>query len=233
VAQEIAVVEHVASRKGVLIEGVPVQFLPAFNPLLEGALREAKEVMYEEVPIRVLPAEHLVAGPGAFEDLGLTPNEESAGNRSMKTNRLLLVITTLVFASTAACFASPMMGTWKLNESKSHFAPGATKNDTVSYTAAKHGMIKVTVDGMDKDGKRVHWTTMVKFDGKPHRVAGSPLFDTAIYTPVNERSNKLMLVKDGKVVSHGTITVSTDGKSRVVKMGNGKSQSEKAYYDKE
>jgi hypothetical protein len=42
-----------------------------------------------------------------------------------------------------------------------------------------------------------------------------------------------MLVKDGKVVSHGTITVSTDGKSRVVKMGNGKSQSEKAYYDKE
>ncbi len=45
----------------VSIEGVPVQFLPAFNPLLEEALREAKDVMYEEAPTRVLRAEHLVA----------------------------------------------------------------------------------------------------------------------------------------------------------------------------
>ncbi len=43
------------------IEGVPVQFLPVFNPLLEEALREANEVMYEDVPTRVLRAEHLVA----------------------------------------------------------------------------------------------------------------------------------------------------------------------------
>ncbi len=45
----------------VLIDGVPVQFLPAFNPLLEEALRDADEVMYEDVPTRVLRAEHLVA----------------------------------------------------------------------------------------------------------------------------------------------------------------------------
>ena len=150
----------------------------------------------------------------------------------MKTNRLLLVTAALVFASAMASFASPMMGTWKLNESKSKFAPGATKNGTVSYTAAKGDIVKVTVDGMDKDGKRVHWTTTVKFDGKPYKVSGSSLFDHSVYTPVNERSNKLMLMKDGKVVSHGTITVSKDGKSRVVKMTNGKSQTEKAYYDK-
>ena len=43
------------------IEGVPVQFLPAYNALLEEALREAQEIMYEDVPARVLRSEHLLA----------------------------------------------------------------------------------------------------------------------------------------------------------------------------
>ena len=45
----------------VVIEGVPVQFLPAFNSLLEESLQEAKEMVYEDVATRVLRAEHLVA----------------------------------------------------------------------------------------------------------------------------------------------------------------------------
>ena len=45
----------------VLIEGVPVQFLPAYNALLEEALRQARETLYEEVPTRVVRAEHLIA----------------------------------------------------------------------------------------------------------------------------------------------------------------------------
>ena len=45
----------------VTIEGVPVQFLPAYNALLEEALAEARETLYETTPTRVLCAEHLVA----------------------------------------------------------------------------------------------------------------------------------------------------------------------------
>lgn len=45
----------------VLIEGVPVQFLPAYNPLLEEALGEAPQTPYEDVMTRVLRSEHLVA----------------------------------------------------------------------------------------------------------------------------------------------------------------------------
>jgi len=45
----------------VLIEGVPVQFLPVYNALLEEALQEARETLYEEVSTRVVRAEHLVA----------------------------------------------------------------------------------------------------------------------------------------------------------------------------
>lgn len=45
----------------VLVEGVPVQFLPAYNALVEQALNQAQEVMFEGVPTRVLRSEHLVA----------------------------------------------------------------------------------------------------------------------------------------------------------------------------
>ncbi|MGH7232253.1 MAG: hypothetical protein ACREJU_12970 [Nitrospiraceae bacterium] len=43
------------------IEGVPVQFLPAYNALLEEALAEARETRYETTLTRVLRAEHLLA----------------------------------------------------------------------------------------------------------------------------------------------------------------------------
>jgi len=43
------------------IEGIPVQFLPAFNPLLREALADARETWYEQTPTRVLRAEHLLA----------------------------------------------------------------------------------------------------------------------------------------------------------------------------
>lgn len=52
---------YTAEAECVLIEGVPVQFLPAYNALLEEALREAREIPYGKTHTRVLSAEHLVA----------------------------------------------------------------------------------------------------------------------------------------------------------------------------
>ena len=45
----------------VLVEGVRVQFLPAYNSLVEEALNQAREIVYEDVPARVLRSEHLIA----------------------------------------------------------------------------------------------------------------------------------------------------------------------------
>jgi hypothetical protein len=47
--------------EGVNIAGTPVQFLPAYNPLVEESLQEARETLYDHTPTRVLRAEHLVA----------------------------------------------------------------------------------------------------------------------------------------------------------------------------
>jgi hypothetical protein len=43
------------------IHGVPVQLLPAYNELAEEAVRSARTLDYEDVPVRVIAPEHLVA----------------------------------------------------------------------------------------------------------------------------------------------------------------------------
>ncbi len=43
------------------IGGTPVQFLPAYNALLEEAMSQAVDFDYDGVPARVLPAEYLAA----------------------------------------------------------------------------------------------------------------------------------------------------------------------------
>ena len=48
-------------REHVLIEGVPVQFLPVHNALTEEALDKAQETSFKETRTRVFRAEHLVA----------------------------------------------------------------------------------------------------------------------------------------------------------------------------
>ena len=38
-----------------------MQFLPVYNPLIEEAVEQAREVEYLQIPVRVISAEHLVA----------------------------------------------------------------------------------------------------------------------------------------------------------------------------
>lgn len=52
---------YTQEKECVLIEGVPVQFLPAYNSLIEEALAQAREIDYDGVRTRVVRAEHLVA----------------------------------------------------------------------------------------------------------------------------------------------------------------------------
>src|SRR5713101_4398547 len=85
----------------------------------------------------------------------------------MKTKRIELTLA-LCFVAGAVCFASDVqMGTWKVNEAKSKFGPGATKNHTVVYEVAGDN-VKVTVDGTDSDGKAMHSEWTGNFDGKDY-----------------------------------------------------------------
>jgi hypothetical protein len=154
----------------------------------------------------------------------------------MRTRTIVLTLA-LCLVGVAVVFAQDAnMGTWKLNEAKSKFASGATKNSTVVYEAAGDN-VKVTVDGTDKDGKATHNEWTGQFDGKDYPVAGDPNTDTRSYKKIDSRTLELTGKKDGKVVTTGRIAVSADGKTRTVNTSGtdstGKKAKNIAVYDKQ
>lgn len=154
----------------------------------------------------------------------------------MKTRSIVMPIV-LCFVAFAVCFAQgPNMGTWKLNEAKSKLPAGAPKNNTVVYEAAGDN-VKVTVDGVDAEGKPTHNEWTGKFDGKDYPLTGDPQADTRSYKMVNDRTTELTNKKDGKVTITGRIEVSADGKSRTVTVSGtdskGKKMKYSAVYDKQ
>jgi hypothetical protein len=168
--------------------------------------------------------------------LVLTSIGISAGIAHMMKTRIAVVAVALLFMAAAACFAAnPHMGTWKLNEAKSKLSPGMGKNTVVAYTEQKD-KIKVAVEGVDKDGKPTHSVWVGKFDGKAYPAKGNLPYNSVAYKMVNDRTNDITAMKDGKIVWSGRITVSADGKSRTVTINgtdaNGKKFNGKAVYDK-
>src|SRR5436189_2643563 len=154
----------------------------------------------------------------------------------MIKTRIAAVAVALSFAAATACFAAnPQMGTWKLNEAKSKLVPGMGKNTTVTYAEQKD-KIRITVDGVDKDGKPTHSVWVGKFDGKAYPLKGSPSLNAVAYRTVNDRTNEITTLKDGKVAWSGRIAVAADGKSRTVTINgtdaNGKKFTGKAVYAK-
>jgi hypothetical protein len=50
-----------AKGEFIYMEGIPVQFLPVFNPLTEEAVEKAQTIKYASVTTRIMHPEHLVA----------------------------------------------------------------------------------------------------------------------------------------------------------------------------
>jgi hypothetical protein len=151
--------------------------------------------------------------------------------------RVILLTLAALFVGVTVCLAdNPQMGTWKLNEAKSKFSPGATKNNTVVYEAAGDS-VKVTVDGVDGDGNPIHSEWTGKFDGKFYPVTGDPTSDMRSYRKINNHTLALTGKKDGKITLTGRIVVSANGRTRTVTTtgtnSKGKRVSNRAVYDKQ
>ena len=133
----------------------------------------------------------------------------------MKARATVLTLA-LCFVGVAVCFAADaFIGTWKLNEAKSNFSPGAPKNTTVVYEAAGDN-VKVTIDGADGDGKPVHNEWTGKFDGKDYPVTGDSSSDARALKKIDDHTLTFDVKKGGKVITSGRIVLSADGKTRTV-----------------
>lgn len=154
----------------------------------------------------------------------------------MKTKTSLFTLA-VCLATGMACFAAnPAMGTWKLNEAKSKFAPGTGKNTMVVYSDAGGGKVKITTDGVNAKGKPTHSEWTGKFDGKDYAVTADPTADMRAYTKVDDRTLDFTVKKDGKVTTTGRVSVAADGKSRTVTTSGTKADGKKfnntAVFDK-
>ena len=155
----------------------------------------------------------------------------------MKARAIALTVA-LCFIAGSLCFAAsdPNIGTWKLNEAKSKFAPGSSKNVTVVYEVVGD-KVKVTVDGIDGAGKPTHNEWTGKYDGKDYPVTGDPTSDERSLKTVDDHTLVLTVQKDDKVTVSGRIVISADGKTRTVTTSTTDSKGKKventAVYDKQ
>ena len=128
------------------------------------------------------------------------------------------------------------MSTWMLNEAKSKLIAGAPKNNTVIYEAVGD-QVKVTINGVDRNGKPTHSEWTGKFDGRDYPVTGDPSSDKWSYTKVDDHTLGLNVKKNGKATVSGRIVVSGDGKTRTVTTSGTDSKGNKvtgvAVYDKQ
>lgn len=154
----------------------------------------------------------------------------------MKVRTIALTVAVCLVAGAVGFASDVNLGTWKLNEAKSKFPPGASKNTTVVYEAAGDNL-KATVDGVDGSGKPTHSEWTGKFDGKDYPVTGDPASDTRSLKKIDARTFDLTAKKDGKVTVTGRIVVSADGKSRTLTTNwtdsMGKKVKSTAVYDKQ
>src|SRR5260370_31424734 len=120
----------------------------------------------------------------------------------MKTRTVALTLITL-FAGATMCFASnPSLGTWKLNEAKSKLSPGLPKNLTAVLEAVGDN-IRVTLDGVDGQGKPTHSEWTGKFYGKDYPVTGDSTSDMRSYKTIDDPTLEFAVKKSGKVTLSG------------------------------
>jgi hypothetical protein len=155
------------------------------------------------------------------------------GGEDMKRIMILSTLAVLFVGGAVALADNPHMGTWKLNEAKSKFAPGASKNTTVIYETVGDS-VKVTVDGVDGAGNPSHNEWTGKFDNKFYPVTGDPTSDQRSYRKINNHVLALTGKKDGKISLTGRIVVSANGRLRTVTTkAAGSKVSNRAVYDKQ
>jgi hypothetical protein len=138
----------------------------------------------------------------------------------MRTRLFTLVAITLAMSvlmlGASGQAADPMVGTWKLNLSKSKFEPGPGPRSTTIQVEEDGDMLRVRVAMIESDGKPTQFGYSVKKDGKeyPVTVNGVPSAGTTIWRRVDQRTTDMIAKQGGKELSRKRVIVSPDGRTQ-------------------
>jgi hypothetical protein len=131
----------------------------------------------------------------------------------MRTRKFLAAVVLFGVSSgiVLAQTPNPLVGKWTLNAAKSKGPATAG----VTIVEAVGDGIKMTVELVGADGKKMNWAFTGNYDGKDVPVTGdSPYGDTVSLTRVDARTTRISAKYQGKPTTTHMIVVSADGKSR-------------------
>ncbi|HYZ84257.1 MAG TPA: hypothetical protein VE621_07630 [Bryobacteraceae bacterium] len=133
---------------------------------------------------------------------------------------------------------SPSDGTWKLVPEKSTSTGPMYKSRTLTITTGEDGTRKFQSEGITADGKDLSGGYEAKLDGKDYPITNHLTgADMSSLRRKSPRETMFTLKKEGKVVNSGTSTVSSDGKTMIIKVkgtgADGKPYTSTGVYEKQ
>jgi hypothetical protein len=113
---------------------------------------------------------------------------------------------------------SPLVGTWKLDVTKSKFDPGPAPKSLTRTVEAQADGVKYTFEGVAADGSPLAYGFSVQFNGTDNPISGSipSGADTISAKRVDSNHYVATLKKGGKVIGTSKVMVSNDGKVTTV-----------------
>jgi len=131
---------------------------------------------------------------------------------------VVIALLAVVGSYTLRAQNNPLVGTWKLDVTKSKYDPGPAPKSLTRTVEAQGDGVKYTFDGVAADGKPISYGFSVQFDGKDNPISGSMPAGADTIAAKRTDSNHLVatLKKGGKVIGTSKVTVSDDGKVTTV-----------------
>jgi len=159
----------------------------------------------------------------------------------MKRALRFAVVTLLAVAGSSALRAqsNPLVGTWKLNLTKSKYDPGPTPKSLTRTVEAQGNGVKYTFEGVAADGTPIAYGFSTTFDGKDNPVTGSMPNGADTISAKRTDANHYVATqkKGGKEVGVSKVTVSKDGKVTTVDVtgttASGAKEHDVQVYDKQ
>lgn len=132
---------------------------------------------------------------------------------SVGTRTIVLVAAMLSVSSGLLAETDPLIGTWKLNISKSKFGGRPSPGELTRKFAPLPNGIKIIRELVDANGKPTVGEWALQFDGKDYPVKGDRRVDTLSLKRLDLYTVEVIAKKDGKVSNTMRWDISKDGKT--------------------
>jgi hypothetical protein len=134
--------------------------------------------------------------------------------RSGSAATVAILLTFAASHSLPAESDDPILGTWKLNRSKSKYIPGpAPRSQTRTYRETPDGIF-VTIETIDPNGRHLPDIKFPeRYDGKDYPITGSNIGDALVLIRINNYVAEATMKHAGMVVATTRRIITDNGKT--------------------